>query len=269
MPNNLDKPTLFNYNVCMKLKNITAIITGSTGHLGGAIAMALAQQRCNCICQYNTNKHLADKLVDCLETLGVKAIAVKADLTRPEDINRLFFLSPDFHVPRVLINSAAIFPRRPLSDVMVENVRQTLDVNLTAPILISAIFAERIRKRYAELFDVEPDTAPLAKIVNLTDVAAAHPWPNYTAYCASKAGLAAATVSMAKELAPLITVNAVAPGIINQPPHFTEEQKKRQIDRIPAKRPAKPSEIASAILFLLENDYITGQTITVDGGRYL
>jgi len=86
-------------------------------------------------------------------------------------------------------------------------------------------------------------------------------------YCASKAGLIAATKSMAKELAPKIYVNAVAPGVVTWPEDGDKEEYNRQVSMIPAGRVGKPKDITNAVIFLLKNDYITGQTINVDGGR--
>ena len=163
----------------MQLTNTTAIITGSTGHLGGAIAHALARMGCNCVCHYNTQKNLAVELVSNLQNLGAKAVPVSADLTSPDDIKRLFFTSPDFPPARVLINSAAIFPRQPLSDITLESARHTFDTNIIAPILVSARFADMVNVRYTSSLDLEMRPAPIAKIINLTDVGADHPWANY------------------------------------------------------------------------------------------
>ena len=94
-----------------------------------------------------------------------------------------------------------------------------------------------------------------------------HPWANYVLYCSSKAGLIGATKALAKEFAPAICVNAVAPGIVTWPEDFDEEKRKKQISMIPLKRFAKAEEIAQAVVSLLKNDYITGQVLCVDGGR--
>lgn len=137
-----------------------------------------------------------------------------------------------------------------------------MDINLLGPVLVCAEFARIVLSQQSP----EPEN-PVGKIINLVDVGGIRPWANYTVYCASKAGLIAATKSMAKELAPAICVNGVAPGVIAWPEGFSQEDKKRQLKFIPAGRIGYTSEITSAIIFLLENDYITGQVLNVDGGR--
>ena len=107
-------------------------------------------------------------------------------------------------------------------------------------------------------------------IVNLTDISAARPWRKYVAYCAAKAALAAATISAAKELAgDRIRVNAVAPGFIAPPPGTPPAEIERLQAQSPLKRAGRVEEVAAAVVFLAENDYVTGQTLVVDGGRSL
>jgi pteridine reductase len=125
-----------------------------------------------------------------------------------------------------------------------------------------------LSQEFARLVEAEgAEGNPAAKIVNMVDVGGEKVWKEYSVYCAAKAGLIAATKSLAKELAPRITVNAVAPGVVTWPEAFDEAGKKRQLGFIPAGRIAEPVEVAAAVVFLLQNDYITGQVINVDGGR--
>lgn len=246
----------------MKLENITAVITGSTGNLGRPIALALAKAGCNCVCHYHKNQHRADELVAQITGLGRKAVAVAADLTKPEQIQRLFAKSADVGPVQILVNSVSVFQKQPLGDVTFEDAQIVMDINLLGPILTCREFAQEV------LSQQNPESAnPVGKIINLVDVGGIRPWANYTVYCASKAGLIAATKSMAKELAPAICVNAIAPGVIIWPKGFSEEGKKRQLAFIPAGRTGYTSEITSAIIFLLQNDYITGQILNIDGGR--
>ena len=234
-----------------------ALITGATGRLGSAIALALAEGGCDCICHYHSNEALADELVKKIGSLGRNAIAVRADLTDTAELPLLF--GTDLGAPRILINSAAVFSKQPLSEVTFENATNVLSMNLTAPIMLSKLFAQNLPK--------PSEGEVVGKIINMVDVGAQRPWANYTVYCASKAGLVAATKSMAKELAPNVCVNAIAPGIITWPKGFTDDQKTRQVNFVPLKRSGTSEEITSAILFLLANDYPTGQVINIDGGR--
>ena len=224
--------------------------------------MALGQAGCNCVCHYHKNQQRADKLVEQIIGLGQKAVAVGADLTKPDQIQRLFAEAAATGPARILINSASVFLRQPLADVTLADAQKILDVNLVAPILTCREFAQSVLS--------QPNSGPanpVAKIINLVDVGGIRPWANYSVYCASKAGLIAATKSLAKELAPAICVNAVAPGVITWPEGFGKEDKERQLAHIPAGRTGYTSEITSAIIFLLENDYITGQILNIDGGR--
>jgi len=245
----------------MELRDKTAIITGSSGRLGGAIAKALAEVGCNCICHYNSNRQKAEELAEQIKKLRVKALAVGADLTEPEQIEDLFEKALEFGTPQVLINSAAVFSRQPLSEVTFEEAQRVLNLNLTASILTSRAFAKRIGEEFGGSESV------VGKIINIADVGGIRPWAGYVLYCSSKAGLIGATKALAKELAPYICVNSVAVGVVTWPSDFDESEKKRQLAFIPVRRIGEPKEVAEAVIFLLENDYITGQVLNVDGGR--
>lgn len=246
----------------MEMKGKTAIITGSSGKLGSAVAIQLAGQGCNCICHYNSNLVSARQTAESIECLGCKAVLIQADLSSEKQIQRLFTVD-ELSLPQILVNSASYFYRQPLTDVDFDSSRKILNLNTITPILISKLFADHLN--YSE----KNENGIKGKIINMTDVAAGHPWSEYSVYCASKAGLWAATVSLAKELAPDITVNAVAPGLVSFPEGFKEEDVKIKAQSVPMKRAAHYEEVTSAITFLLKNDYITGRTITVDGGRYI
>lgn len=245
----------------MDLTGTTAVVTGSTGRLGSAITLALADAGCHCLCHYHSNQARAERIVEKIRQKGPNATAVQADLTCADDIERLFTHAQSLGPVRVLINSAAVFTRQPLEEITTDKAEQIFSTNLTAPILTSQQFVRIVKSRIPET-DV-----PVAKIINIADVGGIRPWAKYTLYCASKAGLISVTKSLAKELAPAICVNAIAPGLVTWPENFTEKAKQRQLDRIPMARIAKPQDITAAVIFLLKNDYITGQVLNVDGGR--
>ncbi len=246
----------------MELEGLTAVIMGSSGKLGGAIALALAEAGCNCVCHYHTNRKRAEELVRQITDTGREAIAVGADLTKTDEIEKLFAEAASVGRVQILVNSVSVFQKQPLADVTFDNARDVMDVNLIGPVLVCAEFGRIV------LSQQNPGSEnPVGKIINLVDVGGIRPWANYAVYCASKAALIAATKSMAKELAPAVCVNAIAPGVITWPAGFSEEGKRRQLAHIPAGRIGYTSEITSAIIFLLRNDYITGQVLNVDGGR--
>ncbi len=247
----------------MELKGALAIITGASGQLGSRIAVDLGKTGCDCVCHYHSNKQRADEVVRQIEQAGQKAIAVGADLTDEKQIEALFAKTSELGTPTILINSAAVFKREKLEEVTFEDARHTLDLNLTAAIMASQAFAKMINLKFGKSERVA------GKIINISAVEAIRPWARAIAYCSSKAGLIGATKSLARELAPAICVNSVAPGLVTWPEGISEEGKQRILKLIPMARVAKPEDVTAAIIFLLQNDYITGQVLNVDGGRVI
>jgi NAD(P)-dependent dehydrogenase (short-subunit alcohol dehydrogenase family) len=247
----------------MELTNIGCLITGSTGTLGGAIAMALARAGADCVCHYHTRADRAGQLAGDIVRLGRRAMVLQADLRNPEQIDELFEKASGFGPIQVLVNSAAVFGRRKLGEITPQSIREILDMNLAAPLLVSRAF---VKKSAGQTGGAASVNQVRAKIINIADIGGLHPWAEYAEYCASKAGLIAMTQSLAKELAPAITVNAVAPGIVTWPESLDEQHKQKAISRIPLGRFALPEEVAEAVVFLARHDYITGQVLQIDGG---
>ncbi len=142
-----------------------------------------------------------------------------------------------------------------VDELTLENWDTALDLNLRAPFLLA---------RGCEAKMVEGGL-----IVNITDVGAQKAWSRYPSYTVSKAALESLTRILARAFAPKIRVNAIAPGFVLQSEIVSDEEWQRLINRIPLKRPARTEELASALEFLWKNEYITGQTIVVDGGYSL
>ncbi len=240
----------------MNIKSNIALITGSSGKLGYRIALALAEKGCDCICHYHKNETDVFGLVEKIESLGRKAYSVQADLRDADQIEKLFNLQVS---PTILINSAAVFSRERIGEITADSARNTFEVNTVAPLLLIKSFVTNLKK----------SKGISGKVVNITDVGGSANWSQFSSYCASKAALISITKSLAKELAPKITVNAISPGYVDFSNLEEVANLADHISSIPMKRLAKAAEVISGILFVLENDYITGQIINIDGGRYI
>lgn len=250
----------------MELTDKTAIITGASGQLGSCIALALAAKGMDCVCHYHTHDTLIDQLIAQIDAMGRRAVAVRADLADPTIADKLFSAAAELPPVRVLVNSASVFERNPVGTFSSTDVARIMTVNLTAPLMLCSAFALYLKQQGA---DWQKAGDPLAAIVNLVDVAAVKPWAHYSPYCASRGAMVAATKSLAKELAPGVTVNAIAPGIVTWPGKMDPSEEDKQLKLIPAGRFGRPEDITRTLNFLLDNNYITGQTICVDGGRSL
>lgn len=240
----------------MKADGKAAIITGASGKLGSQLAVRLGKMGFYCHCHYNSNAAAAQLAVDQIISAGGKARLIQADLSCPKGIDVLtdsFDLEPQ---AVVLVNSASYFYRTAAADCEHQKISRLMQLNVNVPIMLSMEFAKRIK-------------AQTAKIINITDVAGQLVWAEYSAYCASKAALISITKGLAKELAPRILVNAISPGVIDWPQDFDTDEAARQIAKVPLKRAAKYEEVADTLEFIINNDYLTGQIISVDGGRSL
>ena len=256
--------TFFRYTVSMELTDKTAIITGVSGQLGGAVALALAEKGMDCVCHYHTNEAAAGQVVQSIQQQGRKAIAVQTDLADANAADIIFEQARQIGPVRVLVNSASVFQRQPLGTFSAADVSRVLTVNVITPLLLCNAFAMYLKEQG---LDCENADETFAAIINLVDVVAIKPWGEYSPYCASRAALVGATKSLAKELAPGITVNAIAPGIVTWPGKMDPAEEQKQLKLIPAGRFGSPEDITRTIDFLLDNPYITGQVICVDGGR--
>jgi len=239
----------------MELAGKVALVTGAARRLGRGIALALGRSGADVIVHYGRSQGQAEAVVEQLRALSVRSEALQADLAKPEQIEKMFAAAGErFGRLDVLVNNAAVFQATPIEALTAEQWDTELAVNARAPALC-------IRHAAALM----PDGGA---IVNITDIGAERPWPTHPAYCASKAALTALTKSAAKALAARnIRVNAVAPGAILWPEGLPERTRRRLLAQVPLKRAGSVEDIASAVVFLARNDYVTGQTLNVDGGR--
>ena len=229
-----------------------ALVTGAAHRLGKTFALTLARSGYDILLHYHSANDEARQTQVEIESVGSRVILAQADLTDPAQIS---FLLSEVESLSVLVNSAAFMPSGNTESLSIENWDTSLDLNLRAPFLL----AQESAKKMAEG----------GLIVNITDVGAQKAWSRYPSYTVSKAALESLTKILARALAPKIRVNAIAPGFVLQSEIVSAEEWQRLINRVPLRRPARSDEIASALEFLLKNEYITGQTIVVDGGYSL
>lgn len=239
----------------MNIRDMTALITGSSGRLGSRIAEALGAAGCRCVCHYHQSGQAAEEAAGRIRAAGSDAMTVRADLADEDEICAMFEQAAKLGPVRILVNSAAVFHKTPLAELTAEAVYKDLGTNLVSVMLTCKYFAAAL--------GADDEGA----IVNLADVGGIRPWAEYSAYCASKAGVISVTKTLAKELAPRVRVNAVAPGIVIWPGEMDPAQEQKQLAMIPMKRFGDANDVTSAIMYLLSADYVTGQTLCVDGGR--
>lgn len=188
---------------------------------------------------------------------GVRSEAVQADLTQPSQVQELFDrLDGLWGRLDLLVNNAAIFERATLEEITPEAWDRVIALNLRAPLLCSQAAVPLMGSTGGS-------------IINIADVAAFQPWPGYIHYCVSKAGLVMLTRGLARALAPRIRVNAIAPGPVLPPPGSAADQIDNLADLTVLKRLGAPEDVAGAVLYLAESDFVTGSTLVVDGGKML
>ena len=229
-----------------------ALVTGAAHRLGKVFALTLARRGFDILLHYHQSLDAALQTQAEILTVGRRVILAPADLTDPAQISSLLSKAESLSV---LVNSAAFMPGGNTEYLSIENWDTSLDLNLRAPFLLAQECAKKMTDG--------------GLIVNITDVGAQKAWSRYPSYTVSKAALESLTKILARALAPNIRVNAIAPGLVLQSDTVSAEEWERLINRVPLKRPAGTEEIASALEFLLKNEYITGQTIVVDGGYSL
>ena len=242
----------------MDVENKVAIVTGGARRGGKAIALALARSGARIIITFNTSAEEAAITVGEIERSGGQATAMPCDQRDLGAIDRLFErLRQEVDRLDILINSAAIMERRPALEITLEDWSRVMDTNLRGPFFMTQRAAQWML------------AAGGGVIVNIADLSALHPWPNYLTHTISKSGLVAMTQALALALAPSIRVNAIAPGLVLKPEVWSDELWARMTAALPLQRGGTPEDVAEAVLYCVRSDFMTGQTIVIDGGRSL
>lgn len=239
------------------LKNKIALVTGSSRGLGKEIALQLAFEGAIVIINYNKNKKIADELVQQISEMGSRAFALQADVSNEEEVKKLFEeIKNKIGTVDILVNNAGINPTISLEKLTVNDFQHTINVNLVSAFMVSQLAIPAMKEKQ------------FGRIINITSIAAQTGGVIGPHYAASKAGMIGLTHSYSKLLASSgITVNAIAPALIETEmiignPNITPSL-------IPIGRFGQPDEVASVVLLLAKNGYITGQTFNVNGGWYM
>ena len=233
-----------------------ALITGAGRRLGARIATTLHAHGLRVAVHFNRSSTAAHSLVEQLNAARpASASAFAADLGDEAALRTLLeAVTQTFGRLDVLVNNASVFRATPIGANSSADWDEILDTNLKAPYLLSELAVPSLK-------------AQRGCIINLTDVYADRPRPNYAIYCISKAGLVGLTRALARDLAPEIRVNAVAPGAILWSADASTTEQAAILARTPLARAGEALDIATAVRYLVDAEYVTGQVLAVDGGR--
>lgn len=248
----------------MDLAGKVALVTGAGRRVGRAIAEALAGEGARIAIHYNESRAGADGLLSEIRTRGGDADVFQADLLEVAACARLVDdVVRRFGALDVLVNSAAVMVRTPFGEVTAEQWDSMFALNLRAPFFLSQAAARAMGWGGAEQSQRD------GVIVNIADLAAYESWIGYVPHGISKAGIVRMTKSLAKVLGPRIRVNAVAPGAVLLPEGFSEAEAAHLAETAPLRRLGDPRDVSDAVLYLLKAEFVTGETLIVDGGRHV
>ncbi|MGH9714848.1 MAG: SDR family NAD(P)-dependent oxidoreductase [Candidatus Acidiferrales bacterium] len=237
------------------LEGQVALVTGAAKRIGRSIALRLAAEGADVVVNYETSKAEADELVREITATGRRAIAVGANVSQRADVQKLFAAAErEFGRLDILVNNAGMFFAAKFEELTEEQWDRIMNANLKSQFLCAQAAAP-IMKRQGQ-----------GRIINLSSLGGILPWPAFTHYCVSKAGVIMLTRCLARALGPEILVNSVAPGTILFPGEAPDED---YIKRVPLHRTGTGEDIAGAVVYLATADFVTGQIIAVDGGRSL
>ena len=236
-----------------RLKGKVVLVTGAARRIGRAIALALAEEGADVAITYRESAEDAAQTVRDIESLGVRALAVRANLRHPESVREaVAHVAGEFGSIDILVNNAGRFETAALEDITVEQWDAMFETNTRAPFLVAKAALPYLRMARG-------------RIINIGSLGGMHPWPTHAHYCTSKAALHMLTQTMSKAFAPEISVNCVAPGMIVNGEVSAEYEHFAR--KTPMKRNGSPQEVAAAVVFFATGPhFITGQILGVDGG---
>lgn len=239
------------------LQHHVALVTGAGRRMGRVIALTLARAGANVVVNYNRSRAGAAATVREIRALGVSAVPLRADVTRPRQVQQMFrSLERRFHRLDILVNNAGDFFPAKWDRLTEKDWDRLLGVNLKGTFFCAQAAAHLMLRRKR------------GRIINISSLGGLEAWPGYMHYCSSKAGVIMLTRCLAKALAPHIQVNSVAPGSILFPGEERGPWSENVIRTTPLKKAGRPEDVAEMVLYLAARaDFITGQVFAVDGGK--
>ncbi len=241
----------------MNLHGKAALVTGGARRLGRAIALALGRAGVRVAIHYHASAGAAEDVLAELRAMGAACAAISGDLSRTADCERVV----DETLERwggldLLVNNAGIWGPTPVGSVTEAQWDELLNTNLRSMFFVAQRSAAALR-------------AARGAIINIADVGVDRPWQNHTPYLISKGGVVTLTRALAKDLAPEVRVNAIAPGPVLLPDDWSAERHEQVARSTLLRRVGSPDDIAGAVLYLAQAGYVTGVTLPVDGGYLL
>ena len=240
----------------MDIPGKRALVTGAAKRVGREIAIHLAKKGAHILLHYHHSKAEAEKTASEIRALGRECVLLPGDLNRVADIDDMVRRMEAGAKPvDILVNSASVFYKTPFCGVNESDWDTVVNSNLKGPFFLSKRVGCAMAKSAG------------GKIINIADWSGVRPYKDYAPYCVSKGGLLTLTKTLARDLAPKVQANSVAPGPVLPPPGMSAEEKESVTKKTLLGRWGSPMDIAYATAFLIENDFINGTVLVVDGGR--
>lgn len=243
----------------MEIRGKVAVVTGAAKRVGKAIALSLAGRGAHIVVHYRSSIAEARQTAEAVRRKGVRAELVKGDLSSAREASAVVSETlKRFGRVDILVNSASLYERTAFGSVSEKDWDAHLDTNLKGIFFLSQEAGKAMLKRKS------------GKIVNIIDSDVNKPYRHYLPYLVSKSGLVGLTYCLAKELAPHVQVNGVAPGPVVLPPEWGSKIRRAIIRATPLRRIGDPQDIANGVLFCVEGtDFMTGAVIPIDGGQHI
>lgn len=240
----------------MEVRGMTALVTGGAHRVGRAIALALARAGANVAINYHSSAEAAQETAGMVRALGVEGLPLHADVSQATEVQAMVAAAEErLGSIDILVNAASLWLKTPFPMADFAGWHRVTGILIDGAMYCANAVAPGMLR------------AGQGAIVNIVDLSAWQPWPGYAAHAVGKSALLALTRQLALELAPAVQVNAVAPGPVLPPPGYSPETAEQIAARTLKGRWGTPEDVASAVLFLVQAEYITGEVLVVDGGE--